>query len=92
MDPVRDLPAQAAEQPPAHPTIAVDAAVPNLLMIFPGTTIAQAQRELVLVTLRHVGGRKVLAADMLGVSLKTLYNWLQQYQEEDRQAEEARKP
>jgi DNA-binding NtrC family response regulator len=44
-----------------------------------GTTIAGAERELLLATLRHCGGNKRHAADVLGVSLKTVYNKLTGY-------------
>ena len=45
-----------------------------------GTPLAEAQREIILATLAHFGGSKPDAAEALGVSLKTLYNRLQQYQ------------
>lgn len=41
-----------------------------------GTTMADAERDLLLATLRHCGGNKRRTADMLGVSLKTVYNKL----------------
>ena len=41
-----------------------------------GTTMADAERELLLATLRHCGGNKRRTAEMLGVSLKTVYNKL----------------
>jgi len=44
-----------------------------------GTTIAQAERELILATLEHCGGQREPTADMLGISLKTLYNRLREY-------------
>ena len=44
-----------------------------------GTTMADAERELLLATLRHCGGNKRRAADVLGVSLKTVYNKLVGY-------------
>lgn len=78
--------------PTGHTTVAVDPDVPNLVTLFPGTTIHQAQRELTLVTLRHVGGNKTLAAEMLGISLKTLYNWLQAYALEDALIQKAPDP
>ncbi len=44
-----------------------------------GTPLAAAQREIILATLAHFGDNKPEAASALGVSLKTLYNRLQQY-------------
>jgi len=44
-----------------------------------GTSLDDAERALILATLSAVGGSKVKAAQMLGISLKTLYNRLQVY-------------
>ena len=44
-----------------------------------GTTLEEAGRELILATLRHAGGVRKKAAEMLGISLKTLYNRLVAY-------------
>jgi DNA-binding NtrC family response regulator len=44
-----------------------------------GTTVADAQRLLILATLKHCGNHKTMAAAMLGISLKTLYNRLNAY-------------
>ena len=44
-----------------------------------GTTIADAERALILATLDHNGGSKETTAEMLGVSMKTLYNRLRAY-------------
>jgi DNA-binding NtrC family response regulator len=45
-----------------------------------GTTLADAQREIILATLDHFNGNKHLAALALGVSRKTLHNRLAGYQ------------
>ena len=42
----------------------------------PGTTVDEAERQLIEVTLQHTGGNKTRAAEMLGISLKTLHNKL----------------
>ncbi len=44
-----------------------------------GMTMADAERELLLATLRHCGGNRRRTADVLGVSLKTVYNKLVGY-------------
>lgn len=41
-----------------------------------GTPLFDAQRALIVATVEHFGGDKRLAAESLGVSLKTVYNWL----------------
>ncbi len=45
----------------------------------PGRSIRDVEKELILSTLEHFNGDKRLAADTLGVSLKTLYNRLNEY-------------
>jgi DNA-binding NtrC family response regulator len=42
----------------------------------PGTTVDEAERQLIEVTLEHTGGNKTRAAELLGISLKTLHNKL----------------
>ncbi len=44
-----------------------------------GMALADAQREIILATLHHFSGNKKLAAETLGISLKTLYNRLKAY-------------
>ncbi len=47
-----------------------------------GTTLDEIERTLILATLRHFEGDKRRAADVLGCSLKTLYNKLHAYKRE----------
>ncbi|WP_049721129.1 sigma-54-dependent transcriptional regulator [Gilvimarinus polysaccharolyticus] len=47
-----------------------------------GKTVEDVERELIESTLEHLDGDKKKAAEMLGVSLKTLYNRLNSYAEE----------
>jgi DNA-binding NtrC family response regulator len=47
-----------------------------------GTSLAQADRQLILATLEQCGGVKTRAAEILGISLKTLYNRLVEYGDE----------
>ena len=44
-----------------------------------GTPIAEMERRLILATLEHCDGDKKKAADLLKISLKTLYNRLNEY-------------
>jgi DNA-binding NtrC family response regulator len=44
-----------------------------------GISIREAERRLILATLDHFGGDKAKAADVLGMSVKTLYNRLNTY-------------
>jgi DNA-binding NtrC family response regulator len=47
-----------------------------------GSSLANAERELILATLDDCRGNKTRAAVMLGISLKTLYNRLNTYSAE----------
>ncbi len=53
------------------------------LDIVVGTSIADAERTLILATVEHCGGHRERAAAMLGISAKTLYNRLKGYQNAD---------
>jgi DNA-binding NtrC family response regulator len=44
-----------------------------------GTTVAQAERALIQLTLQHTKNNKTRAAEILGISLKTLFNKLKEY-------------
>jgi two-component system response regulator AtoC len=44
-----------------------------------GASIAQVERQLIFATLEHCGGVKERTAEVLGISLKTLYNRLREY-------------
>lgn len=48
-----------------------------------GTSLAEIERRAILSTLEHYRGDKRKTADVLGISLKTLYNRLKQYKETD---------
>ena len=47
-----------------------------------GTTVAEAERRLILKTLESAGGNKTRAAQMLALSLKTLHNKLKEYRQQ----------
>jgi DNA-binding NtrC family response regulator len=52
---------------------------PLTLAVPVGSTLADADRQLIFATLDLCGGVKKRAADLLGISLKTLYNRLDDY-------------
>ena len=48
----------------------------------PGTTVDEAERRLILLTLEHTRNNKTRAAEILGISLKTLHNKLNRMKQE----------
>jgi len=65
---------------------AASGAALRTLALAPGTTVEEAERRLILLTLEHAGNNKTRAAEMLGISLKTLHNKLHRFKEEDKDA------
>jgi DNA-binding NtrC family response regulator len=65
---VRQLPPTLLHEPqqPQQPQVA----------LAPGTTVEEAERRLIMMTLAHTGDNKTRAAEILGISLKTLHNKL----------------
>jgi DNA-binding NtrC family response regulator len=57
------------------------AAIGALVMMRVGSSVAEMEQRLILATLDACGGNKQRAAEMLGVSLKTIYNRLNAYRE-----------
>lgn len=47
-----------------------------------GRTVAGMERELIIDTVKHTLGNRTLAANILGISIRTLRNKLKQYQED----------
>jgi DNA-binding NtrC family response regulator len=64
----KHLPPVLAEEPPAEHQ-------PHLALS-PGTTVEEAERRLIMMTLAHTRDNKTRAAEILGISLKTLHNKL----------------
>ncbi len=60
----------------------------DAMSVWIGTPLADAQKQIILGTLKYCGGDKRRAARALGVSLKTLYNRLGAYGSEEREGEE----
>ena len=68
--------------PNFSPNTILDAAEPtNGVTIGPGMTVDEAEQKLILVTLDAASGNKTRAAEMLGISLKTLHNKLNRFKE-----------
>jgi DNA-binding NtrC family response regulator len=65
---------------PQHlpPLFTDERAVPDQpqVALAPGTTVEEAERRLILMTLQHTRDNKTRAAEILGISLKTLHNKL----------------
>jgi len=51
-----------------------------------GTTVSEAEKALVQLTLQHTKNNKTRAAEILGISLKTLFNKLKEYGSENADA------
>ncbi|MGE0594223.1 MAG: sigma-54-dependent transcriptional regulator [Vicinamibacterales bacterium] len=64
-----------AKHLPPLVTESPDVAKPTLSLT-PGTTVEEAERQLILMTLEHTRDNKTRAAEILGISLKTLHNKL----------------
>jgi DNA-binding NtrC family response regulator len=86
--------------PTSGPTTAPSAAAPSssshetapqepmgeTITVQVGTSIAQAERQLILATFEHCGHNKERTAAALGISLKTLYNRLKEFANEGRES------
>lgn len=63
-----------------NPSAETDARNGPCLRVNVGSSIAEVEKDLIFATLRECKGRKEKAANILGVSMKTLYNRLRDYQ------------
>ena len=52
---------------------------PDCVRLPVGTTVSEAEKALIQVTLQHTKNNKTRAAEILGISLKTLFNKLKEY-------------
>jgi len=64
------------------PPVASGGAPPRAITLAPGTTVEEAERRLIVLTLEYTGNNKTRAAEILGISLKTLHNKLNRFREE----------
>jgi DNA-binding NtrC family response regulator len=69
----RGTPAAPAAAAPAPPDDA------DAVRFQIGTTVEEAEKGLILRTLEHTRNNKTRAAEILGISLKTLHNKLKEY-------------
>ena len=58
------------------------AAEANGTAVLVGRTVAAVERDLIIDTLQHCLGNRTHAANILGISIRTLRNKLKQYSEE----------
>jgi DNA-binding NtrC family response regulator len=52
---------------------------PDTVRLPVGTTVSEAEKALIQITLQHTKNNKTRAAEILGISLKTLFNKLKEY-------------
>jgi DNA-binding NtrC family response regulator len=75
-------PLDVGHLPPGFGKLLHPAATPtdsSVIEVRVGTTVDEAERALILRTLESTGQNKTRAAEILGVSLKTLHNKLKEY-------------
>jgi len=56
--------------------------VPEGLDLKPGLSVSEMERKLIHITLEQTSGNRTRAADLLGISLRTLRNKLREYRQE----------
>ena len=71
--------AETVAEVPSTSTAGLGSGAPQGLV---GRTVADVERDLILETLQHCLGNRTHAANILGISIRTLRNKLQQYRQE----------
>ena len=71
-----------AAKPGSEPGVVAHAAAGAAPRGLVGRTVADVERDLILETLQHCLGNRTHAANILGISIRTLRNKLQQYRQE----------
>ena len=71
------LPPNFGAPPGARPAAPVNE--PDTVRLPVGTTVGEAEKALIMITLKHTKNNKTRAAEILGISLKTLFNKLKEY-------------
>ncbi|MEO5924306.1 MAG: sigma-54 dependent transcriptional regulator [Bryobacteraceae bacterium] len=72
-------PTPAGSQASSAPAASAASSDPDALHLPVGTTVEQAERALIELTLEHTGNNRTRAAEILGISQKTLFNKLKEY-------------
>jgi hypothetical protein len=67
------------DQQRGAPPVAHAALAEQVSRVFVGRTVAAVERDLILETLRHCLGNRTHAANVLGISIRTLRNKLNEY-------------
>jgi len=62
-----------------QPTVRTSSEDPDAVHLGVGTTVEEAEKLLILKTLESTSNNKTRAAEILGISLKTLHNKLKEY-------------
>ncbi len=62
-----------------HPAVHPSSEDPDAIHLGVGTTVGEAERQLILKTIESTSNNKTRAAEILGISLKTLHNKLKEY-------------
>ena len=71
----------AAADPYARAVQAASLAAETVQRAFVGQTVAEMEQQLILDTLQHCLGNRTHAANILGISIRTLRNKLKEYSE-----------
>jgi DNA-binding NtrC family response regulator len=72
---VADLPPELRRERPGTPVLEVSIG---------GSSLSDVEREMIYRTIEFAGGNKTKAAEMLGISLRTLYNRLERLDGKER--------
>jgi transcriptional regulator with PAS, ATPase and Fis domain len=78
---------EAAQLPPELSLPQASASERHQITLSPGTTVDEAEMRLIEITLAHTGQNKTRAADLLGISLKTLHNKLNRMKGRDQSSD-----
>ncbi|MBA2356270.1 MAG: sigma-54-dependent Fis family transcriptional regulator [Acidobacteria bacterium] len=78
---------EPAQLPPELSVPPESASAHHQITLTPGTTVDEAEMQLIEITLAHTGHNKTRAAEMLGISLKTLHNKLNRMKGRDQAGE-----
>ncbi len=75
----KDEPVQKSERPNLVSATETQRAMEERLQIRPGYSVSEMEKKLIILTLEQTGGNRTHAAQLLGISLRTLRNKLREY-------------